>query len=61
MPRNESTTDRSVRVFIGSFLLFLALTGVTAWGWVGLVPLITGLYGWCPAYQALGLSTCKTG
>ncbi|HBS26385.1 MAG TPA: DUF2892 domain-containing protein, partial [Gammaproteobacteria bacterium] len=32
----------------------------TNWGWVGLVPLITALIGWCPPYAIFGISTCKT-
>jgi Protein of unknown function (DUF2892) len=61
MPRNESTTDRSLRLFLGIFLIGLALSGVTALGWIGVIPLVTGLIGWCPAYRLLGINTCKTG
>jgi hypothetical protein len=59
-PRNENALDRGLRVFVGGVLLFLALTGTTAWGWVGLLPLLTGLVGSCPAYRLFGIDTCRT-
>jgi hypothetical protein len=59
MKRNVGTVDRVVRIFIGLAALLFALTGGSAWGYLGLVPLITGLTGWCPPYGLLGISTCK--
>ena len=59
-PQNENTFDRALRVLAGGVLLSLALTGVTAWGWIGVLPLVTGLVGSCPAYRLLGVSTCRT-
>ena len=45
----------------GVVLVALAATGtVGVWGWIGVVPLATGLTGWCPAYLPFGLNTCKT-
>ena len=58
-PQNEHRLDRALRVLVGGVLLFLALTGVTAWGYVGLLPLVTGLVGSCPACRLLGVNTCK--
>lgn len=59
LPRNEHTVDRALRVLLGLGLLSLAVAGPkTAWGWVGLVPLVTGLIGSCPLYTVFGLSTC---
>jgi hypothetical protein len=59
MPPNEGTIDRALRVIAGAGILSLAFIGPqTAWGYVGLVPLITGLIGYCPLYAMLGLSTC---
>jgi hypothetical protein len=59
MKINEGTFDRALRVLAGLVLIALALTGtVGAWGWIGIVPLATGLIGWCPAYTMLGMSTC---
>lgn len=57
--RNEGTTDRIIRVVIGIAILSLTITGPQSmWGLVGLVPLITGLVGFCPLYKILGLNTC---
>jgi hypothetical protein len=60
MPRNESTIDRALRIIVGLVLLYLAFTGrYTPWTWIGVVPLLTGLVGFCPLYRVLGMSTCK--
>ncbi|HEX9719798.1 MAG TPA: DUF2892 domain-containing protein [Ramlibacter sp.] len=49
-----------LRITLGIVLIGLAATGnVGWWGWLGIVPLATGLIGWCPPYAMLGLSTCK--
>ena len=57
---NEGTADRVIRVAIGVALLSLTVVGPhTPWGWVGLVPLATGLLGFCPLYRLIGISTCK--
>ncbi|HNW62186.1 MAG TPA: DUF2892 domain-containing protein [Piscinibacter sp.] len=59
MKTNEGTIDRALRVLAGLVLIALAATGtVGVWGWIGLVPLATGLIGWCPAYTLLGINTC---
>lgn len=58
---NVGTIDRTLRIAVGSLLVILAVTGqIGAWGWLGLVPMATGLLRWCPAYLPFGLSTCKT-
>ena len=57
--RNEGTIDRVLRVVAGAALVSLVFVGPeTPWGWVGLVPLVTGLVGNCPVYSLLGISTC---
>jgi hypothetical protein len=56
--RNESTLDRTVRVVLGLALLYLAFSGRAAWGYIGIVPLITGALGSCPLYSLFGISTC---
>lgn len=64
MKTNEGTIDRALRIIAGLVLIALAATGtVGLWGWIGIVPLATGLIGWCPAYTLLGINTCpmKTG
>ncbi len=59
MKTNEGTIDRALRILAGLVLIALAATGtVGAWGWIGVVPLATGLIGWCPAYTLLGINTC---
>ena len=59
VPRNEGAADRVLRVILGVGLVSLALFGPqTPWGWIGLVPLVTGLIGSCPLYTLLGLNTC---
>jgi hypothetical protein len=57
---NEGTLDRALRVVIGLVLIALVFAGPkTAWGWIGLVPLVTGLVGFCPAYRLVGINTCR--
>jgi Protein of unknown function (DUF2892) len=59
MKTNEGATDRALRVIGGGVLVGLAATGtIGMWGLIGLVPLATGLVGWCPAYSLLGIDTC---
>lgn len=59
MPRNEGTLDRALRIILGLILLSLVFVGPqTAWGWIGIVPLATGLLGFCPLYKIIGLNTC---
>jgi hypothetical protein len=59
MKRNEAIWDRMIRVVLGVGLLSLVFVGPqTPWGMVGVVPLLTGLAGFCPLYRVLGLSTC---
>jgi hypothetical protein len=56
---NVGGTDRLLRITAGLALLALTLTGtIGAWGWIGLVPLATGLMKTCPLYSMLGWSTC---
>ena len=59
MKTNVGGIDRALRIIAGLVLIAFALTGaIGAWGWVGIVPLLTGLIGWCPIYPILGISTC---
>lgn len=60
MITNVGTADRIFRILLGLALLALVFVGPeTAWGWIGLVPLLTGLFRWCPAYRLVGLNTCR--
>ncbi|MBC7906733.1 MAG: DUF2892 domain-containing protein [Rhodospirillaceae bacterium] len=60
MNKNVGGIDRILRIAAGIALIALAVTGtVGVWGYIGVVPLLTGLIGWCPAYLPLGIKTCK--
>lgn len=60
MKYNEGTADRIVRIVIGVFGVSLLFWGPKSlWGLFGLLPLITGVLGWCPLYVPFGISTCK--
>lgn len=60
MKSNVGGIDRILRIAIGAVLVILAATGqIGLWGWIGLLPLATGLVGWCPPYGLLGINTCK--
>ena len=57
--KNEGKLDRILRVVAGAAVISLVFIGPqTAWGWAGLVPLVTGLIGTCPVYSLLGINTC---
>ena len=59
MQKNEGAIDRVLRITAGVVLIALVFVGPqTPWGWIGVIPLVTGLVGWCPAYRLLGLRTC---
>jgi Protein of unknown function (DUF2892) len=59
MTMNEGTLDRALRVAAGLVLIGLAVTGtVGLWGYVGVIPLLTGALGVCPLYSVLGINTC---
>jgi hypothetical protein len=59
MPENVGAIDRAVRIILGVALLSLVFVGPkTLWGLVGIVPLLTGLARFCPAYLIWGGSTC---
>jgi len=61
MNRNVGGIDRVLRISVGLALISLVFIGPQSpWGWVGIVPLATGLLGWCPAYLPFGIKTCKT-
>lgn len=59
MKSNVGGIDRILRIAIGAVLVILAATGqIGLWGWIGLLPLATGLVGWCPPYALFGFNTC---
>jgi hypothetical protein len=61
MIKNVGTPDRAARLVLGLVLIALVFVGPqTPWGWIGLIPLLTSLMGWCPAYQLFGIKTCRS-
>ena len=59
MTRNVGGIDRILRITVGAALVLAAATGTLGvWAWLGVVPLATGLTGWCPPYALLGFNTC---
>ena len=60
MHANLGTLDRSLRIIAGVVLIGLTLAGVIGWwGWIGVVPLVTGIFRFCPLYRLLGIQTCN--
>lgn len=59
MKTNEGQVDRVLRVFAGLALISLTLAELVGpWGYIGIVPLLTGAVGYCPLYALLGINTC---
>ena len=62
MNSNVGGIDRILRVVVGLTLIALAATGtVGVWGWIGVVPLATAMFRFCPLYSLIGISSCATG
>ena len=58
MGKNVGTVDRILRIIVGALLIAYAIYEPDAWwGWIGVVPIVTALVGWCPAYRLVGLRT----
>jgi hypothetical protein len=59
MNKNVGGMDKTARIVIGALLILLALTGVIGWwGWLGVIPLATGVFSRCGLYSLLGINTC---
>jgi len=59
MKANVGGIDKALRIVAGLVLIGLAIAGIgSPWTWIGVVPLLTGLVGFCPVYPLLGMSTC---
>ena len=57
---NVGSADRLFRIVLGLVLIALVFVGPkTAWGWIGVIPLVTGFLRTCPLYSLFGISTCK--
>jgi hypothetical protein len=62
MTKNVHPIERGIRITLGLALIAMAFFGpANKWFLLGVVPLTTGLLGWCPPYQLLGINTCKLG
>jgi hypothetical protein len=60
MKLNVGGIDRILRIVVGIALVALTALGIIpVWGYIGVVPILTGLIGWCPAYPLLGINTCS--
>lgn len=61
MKCNVGGIDRILRISVGIVLVALAANGIIAWwGWLGLIPMATGIFRFCPAYPLLGINSCGT-
>ncbi|WP_371187001.1 DUF2892 domain-containing protein [Thalassotalea maritima] len=58
MNRNIGVVDRILRIVVGLVMISWAATYGPAWGYIGIIPLITGIFTFCPVYRVLGMSTC---
>mgnify|MGYP000962024893 FL=1 len=58
MKTNVGGIDKILRILVGIALIAWAVFGGPVWAWIGILPLATGLMGWCPAYTLIGLNTC---
>ena len=59
MEINVGSTERLIRIIVGVVIIGLGLYFQSWWGVVGLIPLLTGLFRFCPLYKMLGMNTCK--
>lgn len=60
MEKNIGSLDKIIRILVGLVLISLVFIGPqTLWGWLGVPVILIALFGWCPLYKVLGISTCK--
>lgn len=59
MKCNVSKTERTIRIFVGLFIVLLGIYYKNWWGIIGIAPIITGIFRYCPISDLLGISTCK--
>jgi hypothetical protein len=60
MKKNIGSTDRIIRVIGGLIVIFIGIYFKSWWGVIGVLPIITAIIGWCPAYVPFGINSCKT-
>ena len=59
--KNVGSVDKILRIVVSLALIAIVFVGPqTPWGWIGVVPLLTALLGFCPLYRLIGLNTCRT-
>jgi Protein of unknown function (DUF2892) len=59
MKVNVGSTDSTIRIIVGMILIGMtAIHAIDIWGWIGVVPLLTGIIKFCPAYAIFGISSC---
>lgn len=60
MKANVGTVDRLMRITLGVVLIGLTLAGlIGVWGWIGILPIVTAVFRFCPAYRLLGINSCR--
>lgn len=59
MKANVGSFDKWLRILLGVALIAWALTGGPTWAWIGVLPLATGLFNFCPLYRLIGVNTCR--
>ncbi|MFN3702968.1 DUF2892 domain-containing protein [Thermomonas sp.] len=59
MKSNVGGIDKWLRIIVGLLLIAWAATGGPVWAWIGVVPLATGVFNFCPLYRLIGVNTCK--
>lgn len=59
MQANVGGADKWLRIVVGLALIVWALMGGPVWAWIGVVPLATGLFNFCPLYKLVGINTCR--
>ena len=59
MKSNVGGIDKWLRIVAGIALIAWAATGGPVWAWIGVVPLATGLFNFCPLYRLIGITTCR--
>ena len=60
MKANVGMVDRAIRGVAGGVLVLWAILGGPVWAWIGVVPLATAVFSFCPAYTLFGITTCAT-
>ena len=60
MQCNVGTNERTIRIIVGVAIIAAGVMYQSWWGAIGMIPLVTGFFRWCPAWQVLGINTSGT-